>query len=137
MTNKQNSTVKAKTHENAKIQEETLSTYAEVRVALENKSNTQMMQEKTISEARNYESDAVKARALKYAQSVQNLKDEIFNLRKQVQDISKECESLRNLVSQKDTELYRIRQLNENLQKCCINSADEMKSKNIFAKYYN
>ena len=99
--------------------------------------NSQMMWEKTISEVRNYESDAVKARALKYAQSVQNFKDEIFNLRKQVQDISKECESLRNLVSQKDTELYRIRQLNENLQKSCINSADEMKSKNIFAKHYN
>ena len=126
-------------HKNAKFQEETLSTCAEVPAALENKSNTQMkpaIWEITISEARNYESDTVKVSALKHNQSVQNFEDEIFNLRKQVHEISKECESLRNPVSQKDTELYRIRQLNENLQKCCINSADEMKSKNMFAKHY-
>lgn len=84
--------------------------------------------ERTNSNSSIQQKDIANARLLKYSRSMQELKQQIHNLNKELQDKTKECERLQKIVSQKEKEIERIRQLNENLQKCCINSADEMKS---------
>lgn len=72
--------------------------------------------------------------SLKYSRSIQEFKTQIYNFNKELQDKIKKCERLQKIVSQKDKKIEQIRQLNENLQKCCINSIDEMKSKKNFPK---
>ena len=55
------------------------------------------------------EADSVNDRSLKYTKNLKELKKEITDLSKQVQDKCKECDDLENLVMQKDNEINRMR----------------------------